>query len=243
MGEWWLETLAQVGALRPDSRVLDMGCGPGRIAAPLARYLDGGSYEGFDVTSESIDWARNKISTRYPNFRFELADVRNPQYRPQASTAAAGYRFPYPNAEFDLALALSLFTHMRPEETERYVHEAARTLRRGGRLVSTFFLLTEEAERALAGRESELRLEVELSDAAGRRFRGRNAEVPEHRIAVSESDVRGILDAAGLDLELIRYGGWYAGPPARQDMVVAVRRTGIRASRARGGATGARQPG
>lgn len=223
MGEWWLEVLCEVAGLRPSTRVLDMGCGPGRIAAPLARYLDAGSYEGFDVDPESIRWGQRVITARHPNFRFRLAEVRNAQYRPDSGAEATSYGFPYPSDDFDLALALSLFTHLRPDETEHYLRETARVLRPGGRLAGTFFLLNDESERALAGRERELRLEAELTDPAGRGYRARSHRVPEHRIAPREADVLEMLDSAGLRLETIRYGRWYDSFPARQDLVVAVR--------------------
>ena len=47
----------------------------------------------------------------------------------RALRKAHAYSFPYPDREFDLALAASLFTHMRPREIGRYVSEAARVLK------------------------------------------------------------------------------------------------------------------
>ena len=87
---------------------------------------------------------------RHPSFRFQLADIRNAQYNPTGSQEARAYSFPYPDREFDLALAASVFTHLRPGEIERYVSEAARVLKPGGRLLASFFLLNEDAERRLA---------------------------------------------------------------------------------------------
>jgi len=42
--------------LRPNERVLDVGCGVGRIAIPLTEFLNSDArYEGFDVVAKGID--------------------------------------------------------------------------------------------------------------------------------------------------------------------------------------------
>ena len=57
-------------------RVLDIGCGVGRIAIPLTGYLGGGGqYDGFDVVPGGIAWCEKNISIPFPHFRFELADI------------------------------------------------------------------------------------------------------------------------------------------------------------------------
>src|SRR5262245_29313177 len=58
------------GGVRDDSRVLDVGCGIGRLARALVAVLDpeaGGAYVGFDPVAEAIAWC----AARYPaHFRF-----------------------------------------------------------------------------------------------------------------------------------------------------------------------------
>ena len=50
MGEALLRQLVETAGLMPDDRVLDIGCGTGRVAGPLAGYLGApGGYAGFDV--------------------------------------------------------------------------------------------------------------------------------------------------------------------------------------------------
>lgn len=138
------------GGLEPDHRVLDIGCGGGRMAAALLYYLDGGSYYGFDVHEESIAWCEQSITTRDPSFLFEHVDVDNPAYH-SSPRSALDLSFPIVDGSIDFAIATSLFTHMFSEEVGHYLCEAARVLRPGGVLFATAFLLTPaalaEAER------------------------------------------------------------------------------------------------
>jgi SAM-dependent methyltransferase len=227
--------LVDAGGLRPDERVLDLGCGSGRVAAHLTRYLDpaSGSYEGFDVTPKAIDWAQKQITSRHPNFRFQLVEVRNEEYSPKATGDASTYRFPYADGEFDLAFATSLYTHMLPFQVANYLRETARVLRPGGRALATFFLLNPEVEELIAdgvtlpsaagGRRIELG--GDLDDGHGGRYRTPNPDRPEALVVMHENDVRKLHEQAGLRVAEVRYGNW-CGRKRRatgQDVVVAAK--------------------
>jgi SAM-dependent methyltransferase len=224
----WVLAAFDAGELTPDGRVLDIGCGPGRIAAQLTRQLEAGSYEGFDIEPRSIRWCQGRISTRHPSFRFQLADIRNAQYNPTGSQEAHAYSFPYPDREFDLALAASLFTHMRPREIERYVSEAARVLKPGGRLLASYFLLNEDTERQLADSRRKVLGEEQRDGGVPYRSGSGDPSTPEHMIVIFERDIRELYAGAGLEVESVRYGKWCGRPHAYlgfgQDLVVARRR-------------------
>ncbi|HEY2638217.1 MAG TPA: class I SAM-dependent methyltransferase, partial [Solirubrobacteraceae bacterium] len=151
-GEEFLGHFTALAGLRPDERVLDVGCGIGRMARPLARYLvPPGAYAGFDVVPEAIAWC-TRAYAGLPHFAFHLAEVRNAVYRPDSGVPAAEYRFPFPDAAFDFAFATSVFTHLLPTDAERYLAELARVVRPGGRVLLTFFVLDDDArERQAAG--------------------------------------------------------------------------------------------
>ncbi len=239
IGERLVDLMIDLGRMAPDAAVLDMGCGPGRTAAALTRYLDPdrGRYEGFDVMPRSIDWCAKAITPRHPSFRFQVADLHNAQYNPSGSQAACDYTFPYPDAEFDVAVAASLFTHLRPFEARRYLEQAARVLRPGGRLLGTWFLLNDESRELIAqGRarqggvfgEQRPPLELhELSDERGYGFASPYTEVPEHMILVDEELVRALHERAGLRIVEARYGRWAGREGGSeqfgQDLLVAER--------------------
>jgi len=55
IGQKFLIYFIEYGKLAPTEKVLDVGCGIGRMAVPLTDYLNPqGSYEGFDVFKEGI---------------------------------------------------------------------------------------------------------------------------------------------------------------------------------------------
>ena len=132
-----MAALLQRNGLRAGDRVLDIGCGVGRVAIPLTRFLTG-SYEGFDIVRRWVRWCSRHITKRHPNFRFTHANIYNSHYN-RRGVAASTFRFPYDDASFDFAFATSVFTHLDLDAARHYLAEAHRVLRPGGRLVATFF--------------------------------------------------------------------------------------------------------
>lgn len=136
-GRRWVRYFRDVGRLRPDEDVLDVGCGVGRIAIPLSEYLTHGTYEGMDVAEERVAWCQENISSGRANFRFQRADVLNRASNPDGSQRGSDYTFPYEDASFDFIWLISVFTHMLPDDVRRYLDEIRRVLRPGGRSLIT----------------------------------------------------------------------------------------------------------
>lgn len=148
-GNRYLKFFTELGALAPHHHVLDIGCGIGRMAIPLTKYLnEKGSYDGFDIVKKGIDWCNNNISSRYKNFNFKCVDLQNDLYK-SAGDKAAHFVFPYADNSFDFIILTSVFTHMMPDEIKQYCAEISRVLKNGGTCFATFFVLDEESERLM----------------------------------------------------------------------------------------------
>jgi SAM-dependent methyltransferase len=222
-GDEFLGHFRTLGGLRPTDRVLDIGCGIGRMARPLTGFLEaggGGSYDGFDVNPGGIAWCAGHYGD-HPNFTFTAADLFNSRYNPAGTQSAAEFTFPYADGSFDFALATSVFTHLLEGEAERYVAQAARTLAPGGRLLSTWFLLDESSRAALAAGHAALpfpepEAHVSLLDE----------DVPEEAVAFDRAWLTGALRRHGLALTAVHEGSWRGeteGAASFQDLVVATK--------------------
>lgn len=120
--------------------VFDFGCGCGRVARQLIQQRPRpGRYLGIDVHRGMIAWCRENLAPLAPGFEFLHHDVHslglNPgDGKPDRAT------FPGPDDSFTLVQAVSIFTHLTESQAVFYLREAARILRPGGVLHSTWFL-------------------------------------------------------------------------------------------------------
>jgi SAM-dependent methyltransferase len=218
VGREFLDYFRNLAELHRDQAVLEMGCGIGRMAVALTTYLKPpGRYDGFDVVRPSITWCESHITPRHPHFRFQFLDVANTTYNPGGQMRADQVAFPFPDATFDLVIAISLFTHVLPEGTLRYMTEARRVLRPGGRLFATWFVWRTDVP---ATPEALAFLPVDCGS-----YRVASAENPEAVVAFPEPHVLEMYERAQLRVTKTVRGNW-----ARdlhnlpyQDMIIATK--------------------
>jgi SAM-dependent methyltransferase len=122
--------------------VLDIGCGTGRAAAGLSTRLaaGGGRYLGFDISASAIGYCRRRFAGD-PHLAFAHLDVRHEDYNPRGSQDELATVFPCADEDYDIALAASVFTHLRVPAVRRYLAETAQALVPGGRFAFTAFAL------------------------------------------------------------------------------------------------------
>lgn len=77
----FMTILVDQDGLVTGDRVLDIGCGCGRIAAALTQHIGpNGAYRGVDVIAGLIDFANRHINSAFPNFSFVTLQKSNPAY-------------------------------------------------------------------------------------------------------------------------------------------------------------------
>ncbi|NTV79385.1 MAG: class I SAM-dependent methyltransferase, partial [Clostridiales bacterium] len=73
----WAQELIPKLALKGNERILDIGCGEGKVTAEIANHVPRGFVVGIDSSEEMIMFARSKFpEMKYPNLTFELMDAR-----------------------------------------------------------------------------------------------------------------------------------------------------------------------
>jgi SAM-dependent methyltransferase len=222
-GEEHLRYFIEYGKLRPDHKVLDVGCGIGRMALPLTRYLStNGEYYGFDPTAAGVHWCTEHISSRFPNFHFEVADLHNEVYNPKGKYQPENFRFPYPDNSFDFIFLTSVFTHLFPDAMRNYFSEIGRVLRPGGRSFITYLLINPDSVALMNANNPKLNFKYKLDDCWTA-----YPDHPEAALAFDEDEIRRDYQAGPIQVEELKYGNWcgrrseYGG---YQDLIIGLKK-------------------
>lgn len=109
--------------LRDGMRLIDLGCGSGRLASALHGDMKV-SYLGIDIVQALLDYAKKKA----PTYEFRLH---------------RGLSIPQPDHSADMVSAFSLFTHLLHAESYLYLEECIRILKPGGKIVFSFLEFAE----------------------------------------------------------------------------------------------------
>ncbi len=207
IGEYYLKVFIEHCSLKPSCRVLDIGCGIGRIAIPLTKYLNSkGSYEGFDIVKKGIDWCKKHVTTSYPNFKFLHIDLKNDLYNLKTERTAKNFVFPYKDNDFDLVVLTSVFTHMLPDDVENYTNEIRRVLKVGGKCLVTYFILNTESKNYMQS-NSEFNFKFNFGS-----YSLLNKNVKEANVAYEEKYLFNLINQNNLTIEKILYGFWSGRP-------------------------------
>jgi ubiquinone/menaquinone biosynthesis C-methylase UbiE len=106
--------------LRRSDTLVDVGCGSGRLAFRLRDYL-AGPFTGTDILEEALVFASEKC--RRPDWRFI----------PHAEPS-----IPAGDSTADFVTFFSVFTHLLDEDIYRFLSDARRVAKPGGRIVFSF---------------------------------------------------------------------------------------------------------
>ncbi|MFZ0826205.1 MAG: methyltransferase domain-containing protein [Verrucomicrobiia bacterium] len=114
---WARELIAQL-QLRGDERILDVGCGDGKVTAEVAHAVPRGSVTGIDASPQMIEFARMTFPRgKVSNLEFHVMDARKIRF----------------NREFDLVFSNAALHWI--DDHQAFLSGASVCLRSGGQLV------------------------------------------------------------------------------------------------------------
>ena len=115
------ERLLSVVALQPHEKVLDIGCGSGRLTLLMAKKLTaGGEVIGIDASEHMVKECQNIDTSRVHSLSFQVGKME---------------QLDFPDRSFDVVIS-SLAIHHVPKETKMEAfREIRRVLKPSGRLV------------------------------------------------------------------------------------------------------------
>ena len=133
-----VKRLERLADLNENSRLLDWGCGAGRLAIGVREHYKSGriaDYHGVDVQPDLISWARDNLTA--PGYRFTCVDVANERYNPAGLPERTIAADP---GSVDVFYAYSVFSHMNDDDTPAYLKLIGEALSPNGKAFVTCFV-------------------------------------------------------------------------------------------------------
>lgn len=139
-----------------DSRLLDFGCGIGRVTLSVLNHTPTvGHITGFDIMPQVISFCDANIATAFPRTSFEFIQGSNDHYDQfVAAAGATGAKNPVQlktefASTFSGAYAFSVFTHVEKADFQLLLKLVGGLLKPGGEFLFTSFLLTPYSRQAI----------------------------------------------------------------------------------------------
>ena len=127
--------------LKPAHKLLDVGCGSLRGGVHFVSYLNSHNYYGFDLNASLIEAGIN----------IEIANLGlTGKINLENFSTATDFKYPSSWPAMDMALALSLLTHLSYDTICLCLKNTAKVLNKGGRFYATIFEVAEnQAENSV----------------------------------------------------------------------------------------------
>lgn len=193
-----VERLKSYFDLSPDSVLLDVGCGFGRLAIGLISKFTNISYIGIDVNPTAVNWCQKYISSQYPNFRFIHLDLQNERYNPDGQPIDTQFELPLKDETVNIVYLYSVFSHMLRDDVKHYLRELNRVLVSNGNVFFTAF--------------SEQDVPIETVNPAG--YQNINWKADLHCVRYNHGFLLSVIEKNNFLLKTFEYGGETEGQSA-----------------------------
>lgn len=110
-----------------QARILDFGCGVGRLYYGFSTADEPASYVGADIRRDAIAWVSENIAKGNARFRYVWSDVHNGRYNPKGGSGVPHWRSQL-GGPFDIVYANSVLSHMLMADSEATLALFAQTM-------------------------------------------------------------------------------------------------------------------
>lgn len=206
-----LPFLVEKAGLRPDSTVLDYGCGLGRFANAASDYLTSGRYVGYEPNQEALRFLRAAYASR-PNFRFFGEELRRSedyvglQLGRESSEGVAADEVELKELEgvdANVQYSSSVFTHMWIPAIENVLRALRKAIAPGGISVNSWLIVDAVAEEGMRNGIADRTLPHEVKGA-----RTYSLTNPLVCTAYTPDQVRDMYRRNGHEMVEICWGAW-----------------------------------
>jgi SAM-dependent methyltransferase len=222
----YIPILIEEELLTKSSRVLDVGCGCGRVSAAIAQFVDAeGSLRGIDIVPGLVEFCDRQISSRYKSSEFYLLGHSNQSYDwyrrgEQIMGEISSIDDVCGAGTADLCIATSLFTHLNADEARENLKSIGRALKTDAAAFLTFFILDPPTRLALKYNRSNLTFSHD-GDHPGTFVEKK--DVPSFAVAFTPDLIGSMLADTGFYIDRILFGIWSGRPigTSFQDVIIA----------------------
>lgn len=231
VGDACYQILNRFIAINDSSRLLDFGCGIGRVLISILKHRPMvNSVTGFDIMPQVIQFCESHIASAFPAASFELIRGSNDHYD-QFIQSAGNFNSISPvqiiskyGDKFTAAYAFSVFTHVEITDFQSLLKLIAKLIEPGGEFLFTAFILTPYSRNAISNKLCLFPFADTAYEADGQVFIG-NTDDRLGFIAFDLSMIEQMVFEAGLVITNIEHGAWTGSGcgSSLQDVIVCRR--------------------
>jgi cyclopropane fatty-acyl-phospholipid synthase-like methyltransferase len=122
------------------TRIMDVGCGQGRLPIGILRVIGELNYLGIDVNQACVDWCTRHIGTAHPSFKFRRLNVYNERCNKEGVKLDQNFRFDVEPGSIDIVWLYSVFSHTTEEDMRTYLWAFQNVLSKNGKVFFTTFV-------------------------------------------------------------------------------------------------------
>lgn len=220
IGKSFVGHFVKYGGLQKDDSVLEIGSGYGRMAVGLTSFLSSsGTYDGLEIMPEAVTWCSKEITSRYSNFRFHHADVKNEYSNSEGTLYAEKYKFPFKDECFNFVFLTSVFTHMKSDHIDSYLSEIDRVVKPNAKIFITYYLIDDFTTYRINEKKANLLFQHKFDN-----YYSTSKDNPEETIAYDIDYIKKLYLKYNFNIEEpIHYGSWSGRDQflTYQDVIIA----------------------